>query len=63
VLRSEGRPDLVLKTKETGIVIRPGDRLLALSGGGGGWGDPAERTEAARRCDLELGFVTGPEGA
>ena len=30
----------VLKTKEVGIVIRPGDVIAAKSGGGGGWGDP-----------------------
>ena len=36
---SEPRP---IRTKETGLVIRPGDRLVLESGGGGGWGDPAE---------------------
>jgi N-methylhydantoinase B len=58
VLRSRGRPARVLKTKEVGIVIRPGDVLAVRSGGGGGWGPPARRAPEARRRDLENGFVT-----
>jgi N-methylhydantoinase B len=58
VLKSEGRPDRSLKTKEVGIVIRPGDVLEAHSGGGGGWGDPAERTAEERARDRLLGLVT-----
>src|SRR5216684_2771309 len=42
---TEPRP---IKTKETGLVIRPGDRLVLESGGGGGWGDPADRDPVAR---------------
>jgi N-methylhydantoinase B len=59
VLRSEGHPDRPLKTKEVGLVIRPGDVLDVRSGGGGGWGDPAERTAEERARDVLLGFVTG----
>jgi len=58
VLHSEGRPDRPLKTKEVGIVIRPGDVIEAHSGGGGGFGDPARRSADARARDVELGFVT-----
>jgi N-methylhydantoinase B len=58
VLRSEGRPDRPLKTKEAGIVIRPGDVIAAKSGGGGGWGDPDERSIDHRTRDATLGFVT-----
>jgi N-methylhydantoinase B len=61
VLKSAGRPDRLLKTKEVGIVIRPGDVLDVRSGGGGGYGDPAERSAEARDRDRLLGFVT--EGA
>lgn len=50
--------EIVLGTKMVGVVIEPGDRLLVHSGGGGGWGDPAKRTAAARARDLEDGFVT-----
>jgi N-methylhydantoinase B len=57
-LRSHGRSDRPLKTKETGVVLRPGDVLHAFSGGGGGWGAPAERAEDERARDAELGFVS-----
>src|SRR5207253_2509031 len=52
---NEPRP---IKTKETGLVIRPGDRLVLECGGGGGWGAPAKREPAARARDVEEGFTT-----
>jgi N-methylhydantoinase B len=57
-LRSAGKPDRTLKTKEVGIVIAPGDVIVARSGGGGGWGDPGLRPAEARARDAALGFVT-----
>ena len=57
-LRSRGRPDRVLKTKEVGVVVRPGDVFLVESGGGGGYGDPRRRLPEARAYDQENGFVT-----
>ncbi|HKF71448.1 MAG TPA: hydantoinase B/oxoprolinase family protein, partial [Stellaceae bacterium] len=60
VLRSKGRPPRVIKTKEVGIPIRPGDVFMVESGGGGGWGDPKKRTREARARDVELGFVSAP---
>jgi N-methylhydantoinase B len=57
-LRSRGRPDRALKTKEVGVVVRPGDVFLVESAGGGGYGDPRERDAAARAADLENAFVT-----
>jgi N-methylhydantoinase B len=60
LLRSKGRPPRVIKTKEVGIPIRPGDVFAVESGGGGGWGDPRKRTRQARARDVELGFVTAP---
>jgi N-methylhydantoinase B len=47
-----------IKTKEVGLVIRPGDRLVLESGGGGGWGDPNKRDPTAIAEDVENGFVT-----
>jgi N-methylhydantoinase B len=47
-----------IKTKEVGLVIRPGDRLVLESGGGGGWGNPQKRTAADQARDVESGFVT-----
>ena len=57
-LQSAGRPDRVLKTKETGIVLRPGDVLNAHSGGGGGWGDGKLRSPGERQRDKCQGFVS-----
>ena len=42
-------------------MLRPGDVVHAHSGGGGGWGDPAQRTAEARARDVVLGFVSGEE--
>src|SRR5580658_307317 len=56
-LYSDGREPRSIKTKETGLVIRPGDRLVLESGGGGGWGDPAARNAGDTLHDLEKGFV------
>jgi N-methylhydantoinase B len=61
-LRSKSRPDRVLKTKEVGVLVRPGDVFHVESGGGGGYGDPRKRSAAARAYDLDNGFVT-PAGA
>ena len=49
----------ILGSKETGVVINPGDRIYCLSSGGGGFGDPAERDKAAREWDLKNGYVVG----
>jgi N-methylhydantoinase B len=57
-LMSEGREPRVLRTKEVGIEIRPGDWFEVRSSGGGGWGDPAQRSEAARARDVEQGLVS-----
>ena len=57
-LRSRGRRDRVLRTKEVGVVVRPGDVFLVESGGGGGYGDPRQRAPEARAYDRENGFVT-----
>jgi len=62
ILRS-GNRRRAIKTKEVGIVIRPGDVFVVESGGGGGWGDPAKRTAAARAADIENGFVSEKRSA
>ena len=59
-LYSGDAPPRPIKTKETGITIRPGDVLILESGGGGGWGEPTRRGPAAIAIDLENGFVTAP---
>jgi N-methylhydantoinase B len=56
-LYSAGETPRPIRTKETGLVIRPGDVLVLESGGGGGWGDPAERRADAVSDDIDNGFV------
>jgi len=58
VLYSGNEEPRAIRTKETGLVIRPGDRLVLESGGGGGWGGPATRSDAARHREVESGFMT-----
>jgi N-methylhydantoinase B len=60
-LASKGRPPRVLRTKETGIEIRPGDVLRVRSGGGGGWGPPERRSEQARARDRREALVEAGE--
>jgi N-methylhydantoinase B len=59
-LLSEGREPRVLRTKEVGIELRPGDCLEIRSSGGGGWGPPAKRSAEARQRDREQGLTDAP---
>ena len=47
----------VLGSKEVGIMVNPGDHIVCLSSGGGGYGDPPGRSEAARAWDIKNGYV------
>jgi N-methylhydantoinase B len=64
-LLSDGKAPRELRTKETGIEILPGDCLEVRSAGGGGYGPPEQRADAARRRDRLQGLVTddGAKGA
>ena len=43
----------------TGIqMLAPGDRLTIIEAGGGGMGDPRQRSREAIRRDVMLGFVS-----
>ncbi|MBR0825108.1 hydantoinase B/oxoprolinase family protein [Bradyrhizobium manausense] len=57
-LISQGKAPRELRTKETGIVIMPGDCLEVRSAGGGGFGPPEKRAPAARERDRLQGLVT-----
>jgi N-methylhydantoinase B len=57
-LRSR-RGTRMLRTKEVGIPVRPGDVFLIESSGGGAYGPSAQRDAAARTADLANGFVHG----
>ena len=52
-----GGVETVLRTKQTGVVVRPGDRIVALSSGGGGYGDPALRSPESNAWDRRNGYV------
>ena len=52
-----GGKETVLRTKQTGVVVKPGDRIVALSSGGGGYGDPAERSPESADRDRKNGYV------
>lgn len=50
-----------LGAKDSGLTLHPGDRLICLSAGGGGHGQPAARSVAARERDLAFGYVSSEE--
>ena len=49
----------VLGSKEVGVVVNPGDHIVCLSSGGGGYGEAEERDGDAAAWDLKNGYVTG----
>ena len=48
----------VLGSKEVGVVVNPGDHIICLSSGGGGYGEPEERDREVVTWDLKNGYVT-----
>ena len=48
----------VLGSKEVGVVVNPGDHIICLSSGGGGYGQPKDRDGDAATWDLKNGYVT-----
>jgi N-methylhydantoinase B len=48
--------------KETGILLRQGDRIVLRYPGGGGYGDPGRRDVALVQRDVRRGYVS-PERA
>ena len=48
----------VLGSKEVGVVVNPGDHIVCLSSGGGGFGQPENRDKDAMKWDLKNGYVT-----
>ncbi len=57
VLERKAGNSRVLRTKEVGISVEPGDILHVQSGGGGGWGPPDKRDPAARARDAQEGLA------
>lgn len=53
-----GKRVRLLKTKEVGVPVLPGDLFLIESAGGGGYGNPMDRDQDSNAADLRNGFVT-----
>ena len=56
-LVSEGA-ERVLASKGTGVLIKPGDRIVCLSSEGRGYGEPRKRRRQQREWDLKNGYRT-----
>ena len=50
--------DRVLGSKEVGVLVNPGDHIICLSSGGGGYGQPQNRARDASQWDLKNGYAT-----
>ena len=48
----------VLGSKEVGVVVNPGDHIVCLSSGGGGYGEATERDCDAAALNLKNGYVS-----
>ncbi|GAA0649925.1 hydantoinase B/oxoprolinase family protein [Kutzneria viridogrisea] len=62
VVVNPGRPDERRVLKVNGLRLHAGDVVRCMTGGGGGYGDPAEREGLAVLADIRDGVVT-PEHA
>jgi 5-oxoprolinase (ATP-hydrolysing)/N-methylhydantoinase A len=49
--------EISLGSKETEIQVNPGDHVYCLSSGGGGYGNPLDRSPAADEWDRKNGYV------
>jgi N-methylhydantoinase B len=58
LMRAPGRRPKVLSTKEEGIDVPAGTIFEVHSAGGGGWGPPEERDQAARDFDRRNGYTS-----
>ena len=56
-LLAPGAAPRKLKSKEINVPVPSGSVIHVLSGGGGGWGDPALRDKAAREADDAQGLT------
>ncbi len=49
---------VLLPSKFQGIILRPGERIVIETAGGGGWGDPLARDSELVRRDVVEGLIT-----
>ncbi|HEY0316635.1 MAG TPA: hydantoinase B/oxoprolinase family protein, partial [Sphingomonas sp.] len=52
------KPEGFVINKVEQLKLRPGDRFVAETGGGGGYGDPAKRTAERRAADVADGIAS-----
>jgi N-methylhydantoinase B/oxoprolinase/acetone carboxylase alpha subunit len=57
--RVRGGEETPIAPKSDGVALRRGDIVRLETSGGGGFGDPAGRDEAAAARDRSLGYTTG----
>jgi N-methylhydantoinase B len=60
IRRGDGRAEDPPNGKIPPTRLRPGDAYVLCGGGGGGYGDPLERSPDAVRRDVECGYVSPP---
>jgi N-methylhydantoinase B len=53
-----GTPEVVARLKGNHLPLKTGDVIRCQTGGGGGYGDPAERDPALIAADIEEGYLT-----
>jgi len=58
VLNPGTSDELLLDHKIDALSVKAGDRLLAITPGGGGWGDPLEREPEIVAEDYRLGLIS-----
>ncbi|MBW4718840.1 hydantoinase B/oxoprolinase family protein [Saccharothrix obliqua] len=63
VVINHGRPDERRLLKCNGLRLKAGDTIRCMTGGGGGYGSPAERDDAAVRDDIADGHVSRERAA
>ncbi len=55
--RRDGK-SVPLPSKFQGIILKPGERIVIETAGGGGWGDPRARDPKLVRTDVVEGLIT-----
>jgi len=53
-----GGREIVVGTRDSGVVLEPGDRIVCKAAGGGGYGAPGERPRELVQRDVEYGYVS-----
>ncbi len=59
---TRGAEEFPLGLRDSDVLLVPGDRIVCMSAGGGGYGEPRSRARASVERDLEFGFIS-PQAA